>query len=476
MIAIRRGWFHLAGGAGVGRICGFISNLFLSRWLGPSNLGLFNLVLTTIQTCDTLVRCGGDYAINFILGAKPDSLNTRYGDKTVKGFVQLCSLTTVISCVVVGAWVWWGRGIFPSDLVGTHRLLLTSFLLLMIACEGISASAWEVLLVTHRTISYALKQGLFVPLRIILAAVGGLFAGVLGAMLGWTLSSVIQCFWLKSELGHLWSPFHIWPFLYRSCRQLLRRGLPFYAANLFSSIIFYPLFLQLSSASGFTEIGYLRVGQILQQLFAFLPATLAPVLFLRLRGESTFAEQVSLIERPLRAIWLLLLEVLLVYCMVDHFLILWLFGPGFVSALLPTRLLLATALFESLSQLIVQPVLASGKTRFYGLSQNGSAVISAILGWLWIPKVGLAAYLIVRLMYVIIPLISFGVPIVRHLQEPYKFLPLILASILMSVFFVGQLFNIYEGLSLPFLLIISIVILVLQRHDISSLSQFRGKV
>ena len=168
-------------------------------------------------------------------------------------------------------------------------------------------------------------------------------------------------------------------------------------------MIFYPLLLKVASTTGLAEIGYLRVGQILQQLFAFLPATLVPVLFLKLRGESTFANQVLVMEKPFRIIWFLLLEVLLLYCTVDQSLITSLFGVDFLSALLPTRLLLLTALFECLTQLVVQPLLAAGKTRLYGFLQTSSAVLAAVLGWLWIPAAGLSAYLIVRLLYVVIP-------------------------------------------------------------------------
>ncbi|MFN6339828.1 MAG: hypothetical protein ACK41W_14030, partial [Cyanobacteriota bacterium] len=64
MADLRRGGLHLAGGAGLGRIGGFLSNLALSRLLGPADLGLFNLVATTVQTGDTLVRLGGDFALN----------------------------------------------------------------------------------------------------------------------------------------------------------------------------------------------------------------------------------------------------------------------------------------------------------------------------------------------------------------------------------------------------------------------------
>lgn len=467
MTAVRRGWFHLASGAGVGRVFGFASNLILSRWLGPTELGLFNLVTTTVQTSDTLVRCGGDYALNFELGGQPEAIEAERGAQLARGLGQICSLMTSLVCVGVAIWVWWGNGLFPISLARSYRFTLTGFLLLMIACEGFSASAWEVLLVSHRTAPLALRQGLFFPLRLLLAAVGSLFGGVLGALGGWSFIALAQCLWLKHVLGYFWNPLQIWPFLSSSVNQLLRRGFPFYVSNLLASLIFYPLLLKVVAGSGLAEIGYLRVGQILQQLFAFLPATLVPVLFLRLRGETSFADQVNLMEKPLRIIWFLLLEVLLLYCMVDQSLIVWLFGTGFVSALLPTRLLLITSLFECLAQLVVQPLLAAGQTRRYGLWQNGASALAAILGWLWIPTAGLAAYVTVRLIYVIVPLIGFGMPMVKQLNEPNKILLLALVSIALMSSFLVQIFNSYVSLSMqPILFALFMAIGILQRNDL----------
>lgn len=472
MTSLSRGWLHLASGAGVGRIFGFASNLLLSRWLGPTDLGLLNLVTTTVQTSDTLVRCGGDYALNFELGGQSEAIHSERGVLLARALVQLCFLTTSIICLGVGIWLWFGQSLFTSSLAASHRFILTGLLIFMIACEGNSASAWEVLLVGHRTRLLALRQGLFFPLRLLCAALGASFGGVLGAMAGWSLVALIQCFWLRSVLGHLWNPFHLWPLLWSSLRQLLKRGLPFYGANLLASVIFYPLLLKVSAANGLAEIGYLRVGQILQQIFAFLPSTFVPVFFLKLRGQPSYKQQVLAMEKPLRVIWLFLLEALLIYSTFDTYLIGWLFGGAYHHALLPTRLLLLTALLECLSQVSVQPLLAIGRTRLYGAWQNLAAVTAAFLGWFWIPSAGLAAYLIVRLLYVIIPLIGFGHSAAQQFQEPQKILTLLLVTIFVSVLFLVQILNDNIATQVPLPLgIASIALIVLQRNDLLFIHQ-----
>ena len=467
MTFIRRGWFHLASGAAVGRVIGFASNLLLSRWLGPSDLGLFNLVTTTVQTSDTLVRCGGDYALNFEFGGQPGALQTVRGVQYTRALAQLCSSSTILVCIGIAIWIWFGQGLFPVSLPADQRHRITGLLLLMIFCECISASAWEVLLVSRRTSALALRQGLFYPLRLLFAAFLSLYTGLIGAMVGWSLIACAQCVWLKTLLGQHWTPLRIWPLLRPSLHQLLRCGFPFYVSNLLASMIFYPLLIRVATGSGLDDIGYLRVGQILQQLFAFLPATLVPVLFLKLRGESTFALQVKQMEKPLRIIWFLLLEVLLAYCIFDKTIISSLFGIDFISALLPTRVLLITALFECLAQLVVQPVLAAGQTRIYGIFQNCAAIIAAVLGWLWIPSAGIAAYLIVRLLYVTIPLIAFGIPVLKHLHEPKRILALLFASFALGSLLLVQSLQLYSFPNMSYICLSAFFLVgYVQRYDL----------
>jgi len=153
-------------------------------------------------------------------------------------------------------------------------------------------------------------------------------------------------------------------------------------------------------------------------------------------------------------------------------LLVWLFGPGFSSALYPTRMLLITALLECLNQLIVQPLLAAGQTRVYGFWQNLAAILAAFLGWLWIPAAGLAAYLIVRLLYVLIPLIGFSVRVVQKFQEPKKLLALTLLSIGLMALFLAQLLNGFAYSSMTSLFVIAfIMIIVSQRDDLLLLKQ-----
>lgn len=467
---LRRGWFHLASGAGIGRIFSFSSNLILARLLGVSDLGLFNLLLTTVQNCEMLSRCGADFAINYELGGQRELSYSAYGSQLSKALTQICTIASIFLSISAATFLLLDKGLLPLDLSHGIRLVSGVFVVLMILIEGICASAWELLLVRHHTKLLALKQGLFIPIRLFFSAVCAFFCGVYGAILGWTAISLVQFLWLRAVLGSAWQPLKIESLRLPSILVLTKRGFPFYVSNLFSSFIFFPLLLKVSADYGLSEIGYLRVGQILQQLFAFLPATLVPVLFLRLRSELTFKDQSISIEKPMRLIWFILIVVLLLYCSVDTYLISALFGDSYISAIVPTRLLLITALLECLNQLIAQPLLASGQTRTYGLWQNLSALAAAAFGWFFIPTVGITAYLIARIVYVLTPLVAFSLPVTMHFEEPNRVLPLFLGTSCLLTLLIFQSIHNSPFLELPYLYASMILVMAFfQRGDFQAL-------
>ena len=151
MADLRRGWLHLAGGAGLGRIGSFLSNLALTRLLGPADLGLFNLVATTVQTGDTLVRLGGDFALNYELGGEADSLDTPRGRSLTAAFSLQTLLATVVMLTGLAVWLGPGHGLFPASVAEPQRRLWSGLLLLMVGLEAICAVPWEVLLVGRST-------------------------------------------------------------------------------------------------------------------------------------------------------------------------------------------------------------------------------------------------------------------------------------------------------------------------------------
>ena len=467
MVELRRGWLHLAGGAGLGRIGGFLSNLALSRLLGPTELGLFNLVTTTVQTGDTLVRLGGDFALNYELGAEAGSLDTPRGRNLTAAFSLQTLLVTAVMLAGLAVWLGPGRGLFPAGVSESQRRLWSGLLLLMVGLEAICAVPWEVLLVGRSTRRLALRQGLFLPLRLLLAAVGAAWGQITGALLGWTLVALIQPLWLAWSLRGVWPPPPSqWRPQWAAWRQLLRRGLPFYGANLLSSLVFFPLLLSLAARSGLEDVGFLRIGQILQQLFALLPGTLVPVLFLRLRQAESFDERMRQVERVFRLLWSLLLFVLLAYGLVDALVIRLFFGASYLPSLGPTRIMLMTSLIEVLLQILIQPLMSSGLMRRYALLLNGGTLLAALAGWILVPRLGLQGFLIAKYLVAILPLL----PLLAAARQPFveagRLLPLLLITAALTLYlFAADLLPLGQGLERPLFALAMVVLVIAYQRD-----------
>jgi O-antigen/teichoic acid export membrane protein len=469
MVDLRRGWLHLASGAGLGRIGSFLSNLALSRLLGPADLGLFNLVATTVQTGDTLVRLGGDFALNYELGGEAEALQTPRG----RGLTAAFSLQTLlVTALLVAALAWWlgpGQGLFPASVADQQRRLWSVLVLLMVGLEAICAVPWEVLLVGRDTRRLALRQGLFLPARLILAGIGAAAGGITGALLGWSLVALLQFLWLAWSLRGIWPPpplpLPAWPLW----RDLLRRGLPFYGANLLSSLVFFPLLLRLAHQAGLADVGFLRIGQILQQLFALLPGTLVPLLFLRLREAESFEVRMRQVERVFGMVWNVLLLVLLAYALLDGPLIRLFFGMNFLPSITPTRIMLLTSLLEALQQILIQPMVSSGYLRRYAVLVNGGILGAALCGWLLMPRLGLLGFLMAKYLAAFLPMIPLLLLSWQRFARPRKLVaPLAISMALSVYFFLAGLASIPDTYEKAFFGLALLVLVISSRDDLSA--------
>lgn len=462
-LSLKRSWLHLASGAAIGRFVGLLLNILLSRVLGPFNLGTLNLFTSTIQATDTLTRLGTDYAINYELGSLSNHTGSQAPHKLSVAFVQVCSISSALFSILFALLIINPPSSFPS-IASLSSPIHSILLILMIFLEGICGSAWEILLVQRRTSLLALKAGFFYPLRLFIAIPLSGFIGLNGALLGWTVAIIIQSIWLKSQLKDMWRPFTLLPLHISSAYLLIKRGLLFYLSNLSSSVLFLPLLYLLATNSGVADIGYLRVGQILQQVFAFLPSTLVPVLFLKMRSADTPYRQILLLQQPLISIWNLMLILILTYFLIDTWLINILFGPSFQPSCLPTRVLLFTSLLEALLQLFIQPLLASGQTTLYAIWQNVSALACALVGYLFFPSIGLSFFLFLKVLYVLIPLTVFALRILPFLESSFTLS--IAASVTVSILVILALQAFTSlSLSLPYLYLPLLIILTLLSRD-----------
>ncbi len=403
---IRRGFLHLLSGSIVGRGLSFAANLLISRVLGPGNLGIVNLILSTAQTVEMTVRSGVDFGLSYALTGEGATLSEARQAHIAHAALRVVQGSTLLVGLAVWLWVMPFGGLLPRDLPLPRPWLVT---VLMVICglESLGTVHWDLLLLRGRTAALALRQGLFAPLKLVMAWLAALQGGLAGALTGYAIAVAAQTLWLW-RIGRALLP---WPaqrsFHAPTALGLMRDGLPQYLTNVLATLVFLPLLASVARTAGLADVGFLRVGQILVQLFTMLPGALVPVLFVRLRADRDFGSRIRGAERSLKALWWTGLACLVLFLLIDRWLLLLFFGRDFLPALQATRVLVLGAIGESVGQLLHQPLLASRRMRLFLLAQNGSTLVAALAGALLIPRLGSGGFLAAKLIYGLLPLLLY---------------------------------------------------------------------
>lgn len=381
----------------MGRAFGFGLNLLLSRSLGPTGLGLFSLVLTTCQTFELTARGGVDYGLSCELTGSASKRSEDEKASISETALRVVQLSTLVLAIALWIWVIPLEGLLPSGL-RISRSAAAAALVLVASLESLGGLPWDLLMIAGDTKRVALRQGFFAPLKLLVALAGASSFGVAGALSGYGLASGAQLVWLHRICQPLWPWPKRWLPNWQQAGVLIRSGVALYGTNAMAALVFLPLMSEVARDSGVAEVGYLRVGQIMVQLFTLLPGALTPLLFLRLRATSERERQES-IETSLRLVWWVGLAALLVYLLVDKSIISVFFGEAFLPSLQATRLLVLMAVLDSVNQILHTPLLASRRTQLFAISQNAGAALAAGLGWWLIPSMGLQGFLTAKLCF-----------------------------------------------------------------------------
>ena len=398
---LKRGVLHLLSGSLLARCLGFVLNIGLSRSLGATGLGLFSLVLTTCQTFELTARAGVDYGLSCELTGSGEKRSECEKASVAQSAVRLVQLSTLALAISLWIWIVPFEGLLPIGLQSSRGAAAVALVFIAIL-ESLGGLPWDLLIIWGDTKRVALRQGFFAPLKLLVALIGSAGFGVTGALTGYGLASGAQLLWLQHTCRPLWPWPKSWMPQWQQAWALIRNGVALYGTNAIAALVFLPLVSEVARDSGVAEVGYLRVGQIVVQLFTLLPGALIPLLFLRLRTSSNEHKEES-IETSIRLIWWIGLAALLAYLLVDQTLIQLFFGKAYLPSVQPTRLLVLMAVLDSINQVLHTPLLANRRTRLFAISQNSGAVLSAGLGWWLIPSMGLQGFLAAKLCFSAVP-------------------------------------------------------------------------
>jgi O-antigen/teichoic acid export membrane protein len=413
VFTLRNAVLQLLKGSLIGRSLSLVLNLLLSRVLGPAGLGVFGFFTTTTQTLEIASRLGVDYSVTCELTDENHIFGKLDKEIIIKSALHIVGVASVLLSIVAAGWISTGsNGITLLD--QNSRISSVILLVLCSILEGYCGIRWDILLALGRSDWYSIRQFIFAPLRLACAAGGAIIGGILGGLIGYTLSILLQSIWISYKL--------------RSCMKiksdirvrkgvavrLLRGGLGLYAANSLAAIVFLPLMAWLGVQSGIDKIGYVKAGQIVVQLFTLVPGAIAPLLFIKLmEKKNSHGSRNEHLQNAIVLIWWTGLLSLVIYLLVDKQLVRVLFGDLYLPSVTPTRILILAAICESVGQVLHSPLLAEKRIRLFSLTQNGSVLAAAALGYYLIGIDGLFGYLVARLTHA-------GLPVVVYLINGWK--------------------------------------------------------
>ena len=441
----KKGVAHLLSGNIIGRTMTFALNIGLSRTLGPASLGLFGFCLAAAQAFELIARFGIDYGMQCALTSKEVTEGTNnQGADISKSAMNSVDVITILLTAGLLIWIFPFQGLIPADNNSSSRNLVAITTVVICSLEGFTSLSWEVFLVMGKTKLYALRTAAFAPLRLISALAGAQAGGISGALMSYASMSGAQMLFIRRHVTKLADHKQANAKLQHSA-NLIKSGLPFYLTNAINSAVFLPLLASVAASSGLAEIGYLRIGQLLVQLFTLLPGALAPVLFIKLRLSNTSSDQSNNLDLALRGLWIVGLFTLIIYTLFDQIIITALFGDAFLPSLIPTRALILAAILDSTSQVLHTAVLANQRMRFYSMAQISSSLLAAATGAWLIPSLGLTGFIIAKLTYSWLPLLLYFMDAFPRMKNKLPCIGLLASTVLlMPICIVGEIHTSYK--------------------------------
>jgi len=383
---IIKGSFWVVFSTVVTRFSGFIVLPILARMLGPAGLGLYNLIQNTVQTGDGLSRLGADAAMH-----RNGSQYQTTDSEAVGRLFGVGACLIITSGSVIAICLWLAREAISLNFLGEPQveswLGLTAIIIIL---TTISTPPWVYLVALHDFRTYSLRTSVVSITGAILTISLAWFFGLVGAIWGLGLTALIQAVlgWYLTlpVLKEKGIQLRCDKFLSES-REMLSFGLPFYASNFLSTFVALPLLGYVSRTSGIEQLGYLRAAQSLSQFISFLPTAIAPVLVSSLSAsfaaDATDYRKVKSLH--LRSLWVVILVLSVTICLSIEILVPMLFGSTYNEAIVLSRVTIWMTAVQSLSGMLSQYIISSGKTRIIGLIQVTGLFITIAFAIVLIP-------------------------------------------------------------------------------------------
>ena len=421
-----------------------LSILFV-RLIPASTVGTFTLLIASAQLVCSLGRVGTNYSYAVLLPQQRKEEDRLQLTVTYVWFGLTSSL--IVSGITLSQLI---SPIEKNGITHYHALFFFCAALVYLLSDSFSETIWSIHLALGRFKSVFMRDVWVALGKGLLPLAGALWLGPVGVATGLGLISVFNCFVANTLLQRQKTGLKIFsrpsPSSVYLLRQLLLKGLPFFSVPLVNNLILWPILLNVVSSSGIDKLDDLRVAQISAQVIGIISTSLIPVLLVKSSYHTESNQYIH--QKAFQACWVSSIVIYGLYALIDQTLLPLIFGnragDGSIEI---SRVLVAAAAVQGLSQIPMQRPLPTSTLVRLAILQVGSLIVAAFIATsIFSPaNHGLLAYASINLLSPLITVMSLPLILGQSLvaDERTSWLQVIISIALLSTCFLinGNIFQ-----------------------------------
>lgn len=389
-----KGGLLLTAASIIVRLSGIIVLVPLARLLGSEQLGIYSLIFWIVQSSSAIGRLGVDVAIHRngaqLYKTDPAAAGRLLG---VGSALMTCSFATISTAL----WIW-KEPLAEHWFVDQNAARWMSYASILVLLEGLNIVLMVGLLGIHEFKGHSFSTSAGAVGRLIFSPVLTSLYGLSGAFLGLIIASSLQlsvslvCF----RLGLQRNAIHLTcQGIREETQKIIKFGFPFYMGSALSAILTIPIMGEIGRIAGVETLGYVRIGQSVNQIISFIPAAIQPVTISILSEAYVNPEQEfhELQSVHLRFNWFTTLTITIILNTCSYLLVILLFGEKFQIAVPIVIGMNWIAFMTVLSENFNLYSLSAGKTKEIAIGSIAQKIILTILSLLLVPISGAAGFI-----------------------------------------------------------------------------------
>lgn len=359
-------------------ILGVIASIILARALGPSNLGVYSLIILTFTILGTFGSLGISIA------------NTYYGVKKEYKWDEIASNSLIIA-FIIGIILIISFLIFlfldPSFLKNIDiKLILIPvitipFILLMPYFQFI-------LLGQNKIKEYNLTNIIFSFLYLILIILVFILNGnIFGVIISWTLTYLISAI-ITTTFVYKTNPFKL-QFNIELFKKSLKYGIKGYLANVITFFIYrIDMYLISFILLDYASVGYYSISVGLAESLWYLPGVVGTLIFARTPSLSD-AENNRTTPQICRNTLFITIILAIILFLSSKYIILFLYSSEYLAALYPLYVLIPGIIALSINKVLANEITGRGTPIISTYVSFITLIVNVILNLLFIPYLGI---------------------------------------------------------------------------------------